>query len=108
MKQRPAKPVTVYRWEDIRRKYSTPEQLEASEKRVDKMILRMELAALRKALGLTQVQVAKAAKMAQADISKLERRTDHRLSVLRRVVEALGCELEVYAVKDRHRIKLSV
>jgi len=36
--------------------------------------------------------------MDQAEVSRIERRDDHRLSTLRRYVQAVGGDIEVYAV----------
>lgn len=55
------------------------------------------LAELRQLLGRTQVETAAAAGMDQSELSKAERRDGHRVSTLRRYVEALGGELEVRA-----------
>ena len=52
---------------------------------------------LRKALDLTQVQLAEALGHRQVSIAKLERRTDLLLSTLRRHVEAMGGELDLVA-----------
>ncbi len=49
----------------------------------------------RKAIGLTQSDVAKELGTNQVNISKLEGRKDMRLSTLQKYVEALGCELEI-------------
>ena len=53
------------------------------------------LAALRRDRGLTQVEVAARMKISQSDLSKLERRTDLRLSTLRSLAAALGASLRV-------------
>lgn len=68
----------------------------------------MSLAELRKELGITQVEMASAADMTQAQISTWERRDDHLVSTLRRCVRALGGELEVVAVVGDKRVKLNV
>jgi transcriptional regulator with XRE-family HTH domain len=52
---------------------------------------------LRKALALTQEQVAQELGVGQAAVSRLERRPDMYLSTLRRFVEAMGGELEIRA-----------
>jgi transcriptional regulator with XRE-family HTH domain len=67
----------------------------------------VSLAELRKELGVTQVEMAKAAEMTQSELSKLERRDDHLVSTLRRAVRALGGELEVTAVVGNKRISSS-
>lgn len=70
------------------------------------LVLEMNLPELRKLLGKTQHDVAAVAKMAQAKLSEFERRDDHMISVLRRVVEALGGTLEVSAVFKEKRVRL--
>jgi len=45
---------------------------------------------------MTQVDVARTAEMTQSELSRLESRGDHRISTLRRYVEALGGEGENY------------
>lgn len=66
----------------------------------------LTLAELRRLRGLTQVEVATAAGMDQSELSKAERRADHRLSTLRRYIEALGGELEVVARFGSERVHL--
>jgi Helix-turn-helix len=58
---------------------------------------RLSLRALRRELTLRQAAVAERMGMAQSDVSKLERRSDARLSTLRRWVEALGGSLRLVA-----------
>ena len=65
--------------------------------RVAQATLEMNLRELRKHLGVTQVELSKLAAIAQPEISRAERRTDHMLSTLRRIVRALGGELELHA-----------
>lgn len=56
------------------------------------------LAGLRRARGLTQQAIADRMGIAQSDVSKLERRSDMRLSTLRSYVAATGGRLSVEAV----------
>ena len=58
------------------------------------------LAAIRRARGLTQQQLADRLRMTQPEVSKLERRRDVRLSTLRAYVAALGGRLVVSARFD--------
>jgi len=55
------------------------------------------LKALRRMRGLTQRQVAERLGMTQPEVSRLERRSDARLSLVRAYVRALGAELETTA-----------
>jgi transcriptional regulator with XRE-family HTH domain len=57
----------------------------------------MRLHELRRALRLSQQTLARRLKTDQAQISRLEQRTDLFVSTLRRYVEALGGELEIVA-----------
>jgi DNA-binding transcriptional regulator YiaG len=90
------------RWQDVKRRRLTPAQLERVEATVARELLEMNLRELREALGRSQVELAKLASITQPELSKQERRTDHMVSTLRRLVEALGGELKVVAhFKDK-------
>jgi len=56
---------------------------------------RMPLAAVRRTAGKTQTEVAEASGFYQTEVSRMEKRTDMRLSSLRRYAAALGAECEV-------------
>ena len=57
----------------------------------------MPLQELRRALDLTQQQVAAALGINQVAVSKMEGQTDMYVSTLRRFVEAMGGELRIVA-----------
>jgi transcriptional regulator with XRE-family HTH domain len=57
----------------------------------------MRLGDLRRALKLSQQTLARRLKTGQAQVSRLEQRTDLFVSTLRRYVEALGGQLEIVA-----------
>lgn len=57
--------------------------------------LELSLAGVRKASGLTQVDVAKNAEMTQGEVARLEAAEDMKLSTLKRYAEALGTRLDV-------------
>jgi len=62
---------------------------------------------LRKVHDLTQVDIALATGMSQAEISRIEQRSDILLSTLRKVVEATGGDLQlVVRYPDRGAIGL--
>ncbi len=85
------------KWSEVRAKKFTKAELAKIDAEVARDVLEMQLAELRELAGRTQVEVAAETKMAQAEISRMERRDDHLVSTLRRYVEALGGELEVVA-----------
>lgn len=57
----------------------------------------MALAELRKALELTQGQLAEAMSMNQAAVSKFEHQSDLYISTLRKILSAMGAELKIVA-----------
>jgi DNA-binding XRE family transcriptional regulator len=59
--------------------------------------LTVSLRTLRKLSGKTQAQVAESNGVTQATVAGIERRDDHKLSVLRSYVQSLGGSLEVVA-----------
>jgi hypothetical protein len=61
---------------------------------------KLVLAVLRASQGLTQEQIAKRAGITQSETSRLELRTDCRVSTLKRYAKALGGELLIYVQID--------
>jgi predicted transcriptional regulator len=73
-----------------------PERRADIDRRFDALIDEVEsLRELRRAAELSQVRIAKALKISQPAVSKIERQTDMYLSTLRSYVEAMGGELDV-------------
>jgi predicted transcriptional regulator/DNA-binding XRE family transcriptional regulator len=60
-------------------------------------VVGLSLKALRRAAGLTQLQMAERLGVGQAAVSKIERRGDVQISSLQRYVEALGAHLRIDA-----------
>lgn len=72
--------------------------------------VRLSLRTLRDATGKTQVDIADASEIDQADVSRLESRTDFddcQIATLRRYVEALGGSLELVARFGDKRISIA-
>jgi transcriptional regulator with XRE-family HTH domain len=67
----------------------------------------MLLAELRRLAGMTQVKLAKSMGVTQPTLSRLESQDDMQLGTLRRIVEALGGELEVIAKLPTENVALS-
>jgi transcriptional regulator with XRE-family HTH domain len=99
--------MTAKKWSDIRAQRFTPGELRQLDQEIESELLEMDLRALREAAGLTQEELAQRVDITQSQLSKMERREDHRISTLRRYVEALGGSLEICAVIDGKRIKLA-
>ncbi len=94
-------------WQEIKAQKFSPEQLRQLDDSVEQELLEMDLRALREAAGLTQEELAQRVAVTQSELSKLERREDYRLSTLRRYVTALDGQLEIVAIVDGKRIRLS-
>jgi transcriptional regulator with XRE-family HTH domain len=90
----------------VTRKFSEIRRPETPERRARIDAIKAGMAAgerlfeLRKARGVTQVDVADRLGVSQGNVSELERREDLFLSTLRGYVAALGGHLEVNAVFD--------
>jgi hypothetical protein len=72
--------------------------------------IHLSLRSLREAVGKTQVDVARESQMDQADISRLESRTEFdecQVATLRRYVESLGGSFELVARFGEKRIAIS-
>ncbi len=85
----------------------SPERRARIEARKAELHREMELAELRKALALTQSTLAEALGVGQAEVSKIEQRTDVFVSTLRRFVQAMGGELEINAVFPDHKVAIT-
>jgi hypothetical protein len=93
-------------WIETERGLFTKAEVEAAERFAERELLELNLGELRRATGKTQEQVARASRMKQSELSRVERREDHLLSTLRRYVEGLGGELEVVARIGGRRVRL--
>ena len=85
----------------------SPERRARIEARKAELRPEMDLAELRQALALTQSTLAETLGVGQAEVSKIEQRTDVFVSTLRRFVQAIGGELEINAVFPDHKIAIT-
>lgn len=75
-------------------------------KRLDQK--RATLSEVRRAVGLTQKQLAETLRMEQGDLSKLERRQNLHLATLTRFIEATGGRLRITAVYGNTEVDLDI
>ena len=69
----------------------------------------MRLADLRKAKGVTQVELAAAGEINQPAVSRIEKQDDMLVSTLRRYLEGLGLSLELVATSEHgHRVVIDL
>jgi hypothetical protein len=94
-------------WKSVRAERLDADAIARATKRARAEVEELTLQELRRGLSKTQVDVARTAEMTQSELSRLESRGDHRISTLRRYVEALGGELEVAAIFGGRRVKLT-
>jgi DNA-binding XRE family transcriptional regulator len=67
----------------------------------------MDLAEVRRALRLSQDEIAQVLHVGQASIAKIEKRADMYVSTLRRFIEAMGGELDIIArFPGKHSVKI--
>jgi predicted transcriptional regulator len=93
-------------WKSLKQSRLSADAEARVQARVSAELEALTLKALRQRLELTQTEVSRSADMTQSELSRLESRSDHLISTLRRYVGALGGELEVTAVFGEHRIKI--
>ncbi|HWB16723.1 MAG TPA: XRE family transcriptional regulator [Vicinamibacterales bacterium] len=84
----------THKWADLKKRMS-PEAQREVQKRVARTARHLD--EIRRARGMTQVTLASAMGVSQAQITKVEHQADLYVSTLRRFVEAMGGELELVA-----------
>ena len=78
-----------------------------SQAKAKAMMADMLLGEIRKAVGLTQEELAESLGIKQPTLSRLESQSDMQISTLRRLIHALGGELEIIARLPGGEIRLS-
>src|SRR5258707_12508055 len=84
------------KWENLKRRMSPGAQARVDAK-VRETLDSMPLAEIRKAIGLTQAELAEKLGAGQGNISKVENAADMYLTTLRKYIEALGGRLVLSA-----------
>ena len=80
----------------LREKMSKPAQ-DAAATKTQEMLKAMPLQELRQAHQMSQERLAQLLTTKQANISRMERRTDMYISTLRSYIEAMGGQLDIIA-----------
>jgi transcriptional regulator len=80
----------------LRKKMSASAQKKAADK-TQQMLKEMPLQELRQAHQMSQERIAEILHTKQANVSRLERRTDMYISTLRSYIEAMGGTLDIVA-----------
>lgn len=84
----------------------TPEALARAEAKSALLESEMALADLRRAMRLSQEELAATLHINQASVAKMEKRTDMYVGTLRRFIQAMGGELEIVARFPDRTIKI--
>lgn len=84
----------------------SPEARAQAEAEAEQLLDEMELAEIRRALKLSQEELAQTLQVGQAAVAKLEKRADMYVSTLRRFIEAMGGELEIVARFSDHEVHI--
>jgi len=92
-------------YKDLRAKMPVAAQ-KRTEARANVLMQEMPLYELRQARQLSQEQLARELHVGQANVSKIERRTDVYISTLRSYVEAMGGVLEITAKFPQGAVKI--
>ena len=85
-----------HKWSDIKAR-TKPETRARIEKGAQRLSDDLHLSQLRKARGLTQETMAELLGVSQAEVSKMERRTELYVGTLRKFIEAMNGELVIAA-----------
>ena len=83
-----------------------PEARARAQAAASEIMAEMLLSEIRKSVGLTQEEVARSLGVTQPNLSKLENQDDMQVSTLRRLIEALGGQLEIIAHLPRADIRI--
>lgn len=84
----------------------TPEAQVKAEAEALRLGKEMDLAEVRRALKLSQDEIAQTLQIGQGAVAKIEKRADMYVSTLRRFIEAMGGELEIVARFADHSVKI--
>jgi transcriptional regulator with XRE-family HTH domain len=77
-----------------------------ADRRARELLGELLLSEIRTLTGKTQSEVARALRIKQPSLSKLENQSDMQISTLKRIVAALGGELEMIARFPRGVVKI--
>ena len=84
-------------FDDLVKRTTTKKTQAKASRRARELLEELLLSEIRQLAGKSQREVARKLGMKQPSLSKLEKQADMRISTLRKIVQALGGELEVLA-----------
>jgi transcriptional regulator with XRE-family HTH domain len=93
-------------FDDLVKRTTSKHTRELAAKRTRKLLGELLISEVRKLAGKSQREVARELGIKQPSLSKLEKQSDMQISTLRRIVAALGGELEVVAKFPKGSVKI--
>jgi transcriptional regulator with XRE-family HTH domain len=93
-------------FDELVKRTTTKKTREKAARRAQELLGELLLSEVRELTGKSQRQVADALGMKQPSLSKLEKQKDMQISTLRKIVKALGGELEVFAKFPKGMVKI--
>jgi transcriptional regulator with XRE-family HTH domain len=84
-------------FDELVKRTTTKKTRRRAAARTQELLGELLLSEIRELAGKSQSQVAEALGIRQPSLSKLEKQSDMQISTLRRIVNALGGELEIVA-----------
>ncbi len=87
-------------------KHMSPEAVDRAKRRAADLADEMELAEIRKALHISQRGLARKMKVAQPTLAKIEKQPDMQIATLRRVVRALGGDIDIIAQFPKAKVRI--
>jgi transcriptional regulator with XRE-family HTH domain len=93
-------------FDELVKRTTTKKTQTRAARRTQELLAELLLSEVRQLAGKSQQQVAQALGIKQPSLSKLERQSDMQISTLRKIVKALGGELEVLARFPKGTVKI--
>jgi transcriptional regulator with XRE-family HTH domain len=93
-------------FDELVKRTTTKKTQARAARRTQELLAELLLREVRQLAGKSQQQVAKALGIKQPSLSKLEKQSDMQISTLRKIVKALGGELEVLAKFPKGTVKI--
>jgi len=93
-------------FDELVKRTTTKKTQAKAARRTHELLAELLLSEVRELTGKSQTQVAAVLGIKQPSLSKLEKQSDNQISTLRKIVEALGGELQVVAKFPKGTVKI--
>ncbi|MGD0896835.1 MAG: helix-turn-helix transcriptional regulator [Thermoguttaceae bacterium] len=93
-------------FDQLVKRTTTQRTRQRAANRTRELLAELLLSEIRRLAGKSQRQVAEALGVKQPSLSKLEKQSDMQISTLRKIVKALGGELEVIARFPKETVRM--